>query len=275
MRVSAASEPSLPAKASEDWYSASEDLIVVLDGATARTETGCVHGTAWYTTRLGLALTAAAADRSRSLPDALARAIELVAAEHPECDLTHPGTPSAAAGMLRINKAALEHAVLGDVTVVVESRTGPVRALTDSRVEGTARAQRDAADRLPIDSPEKLAILVEMKHAELAARNTANGYWVAASDPSVASHALVGGTPVGDVRRAAVLTDGAARAVQPLTLLDWPDVLNLLDHRGPQSLLELVRHAEAEDPAGARWPRNKRSDDATVVFWSFEPEPLE
>jgi len=273
MRVSAASEPSLPAKASEDWYSASEDLIVVLDGATARTETGCVHGTAWYTTRLGLALTQAAADQSRSLPYALARAIERVAAEHPECDLTHPGTPSAAAGMLRINNAALEHAVLGDVTIVLDGR-GAVQAFTDSRVERTARAQRDAADRLPIDSPEKLAVLVEMKHAELAARNTPSGYWVAASDPSVAEHALVGETSAGDVRRAAVLTDGAARAVHPLALLDWLGVLDLLDRRGPRALVQLVRDAEAEDPAGARWPRNKRSDDATVVFWSFEPDPL-
>ena len=32
----------------------SENLIVVLDGATARTDTRCVHGIAWYAVKLAI-----------------------------------------------------------------------------------------------------------------------------------------------------------------------------------------------------------------------------
>ncbi|MFF0471528.1 hypothetical protein ACFYPX_29345 [Micromonospora zamorensis] len=46
MRVSTASEAGNPKSPNEDWAMASENLIVVLDGATARTGTGCVHGIA-------------------------------------------------------------------------------------------------------------------------------------------------------------------------------------------------------------------------------------
>lgn len=266
MQTTSATEPSETGRTTEDWHSASDTLIVVLDGATARTDTGCIHGTAWYTQRLGIALTTLAGDLNRGLPDILATAIETVAAEHPDCDLTHPGTPSAAVGVLRSNGHDLEYILLGDVTIVLDDTTTGATAVVDSRVETTARAERDAADRLPIDAPEKLNVLVRMKHAELAARNTVDGYWVASADPGAAAHAITGSRPASRVRRAAVLTDGAARAVTPFALLDWPGLLDLMEEATPRALLRLVREAEASDPDGGRWPRNKRSDDATAVF---------
>ncbi len=60
--------------------------------------------------------------------------------------------------------------------------------------------------------------------------------------------------------------DGAARAVDPLNLLDWHGVLTLLSTDGPSELIRRIRAAEATDPAGTRWPRNKTHDDATAVL---------
>src|SRR5437588_9355589 len=48
MRVSTVTEPGDPARDNEDWVTADPDLVIVLDGATARTATGCAHGIAWY-----------------------------------------------------------------------------------------------------------------------------------------------------------------------------------------------------------------------------------
>ena len=39
---------------------------------------------------------------------------------------------------------------------------------------------------------------------------------------------------------------------------------------GPAELLARVRAAEDADPDGARWPRSKLRDDATVLYW---PQP--
>ncbi len=47
--------PGDPGTPNEDWVAVTSDLVVVLDGATVRTETGCVHGAAWYTGELGAA----------------------------------------------------------------------------------------------------------------------------------------------------------------------------------------------------------------------------
>ncbi|GAA4434855.1 protein phosphatase 2C domain-containing protein [Phytohabitans houttuyneae] len=267
MRVATASRPADPAAPNEDWAFASQHLTVVLDGQTARTATGCGHGVSWYTATLGAAIAALAADPDLPLGAALARAIELTAARHPACDLGHPATPSATVAVVRLGQRTVEYLVLGDTTVLMDT-TGGLRVVTDSRIEAAATAERRAADRHPIGSPQKRAALLRMKHAELALRNRPDGFWVAAADPAAAGHAITGEEPRDGLRRLAVLSDGAARIVAPFARLDWAGVLDLLESHGPEGLIERVRAVEAGDPAGARWPRNKASDDATAVYVS-------
>jgi len=257
-----------PSGPNEDWLSAGSDVVVVLDGATVRTGTGCRHGVVWYVRNLGARLVAEAADESRPLPDVLAGAIRGVAARHPECDLDHPGTPSAAVGIVRVEGDGIGYAVLGDVSLVVDTGDG-ITVVCDDRVSRTAPAERTAVDDHPIGAPEKAEALVRMKHAELAARNRPGGYWIAAADPDAARHALVGRVPL--VRRFALLSDGAARAVDLFRVLDWGEALDL----SPEDLVARVREVEAADPLGEGFPRNKASNDATVVHVTGVVGPAE
>src|SRR6266511_3772616 len=159
MRVSAFSDPADDNGANEDYVSAAPGLVVVLDGATVRTETGCSHGAAWYANHLGSALSTLASDRRVSLSTALRTAIQHVANQHGECDLNHPGTPSAAVAVLRINGDTLEYLLLGDITIVIDSTDG-LHVVVDDRVDATARGEREGADRYPIGSPEKQSALL-------------------------------------------------------------------------------------------------------------------
>jgi hypothetical protein len=265
VRVTASSEPGSPDAPNEDAFFVSPDggTVAIFDGATARTGTGCTHGVAWYTHGLAGAL----AGYARLTPaKALAAAITDTAARHRNtCDLGHPGTPSAAVAIVQARRKTLRYLLLGDVTVVLGLGHG-IRVLTDSRVQGTARAERQAADELPSGSPEKAQALVRMKQAELTARNVAGGYWVAAADPAIVAHAITGELPRQHLQQAALLSDGAARAVDPFQLCDWRGLLTILTTAGPGELIRQVRAAEAADPAGIRWPRNKIHDDATAIL---------
>lgn len=247
----------------EDRAVVGHDCVVLLDGATVRTGTGCRHGVPWYVGQLAAAIL----DNADLGPGAaLAEAIERTADQHRStCDLDHPATPSAAVAILRLSGGLLDYLVLGDTTIVMQ-RGDSLAVITDDRVNRTAVAERTAADLLPVGSPEKAEALLAMKHAELAVRNRPGGYWVAAADPAVVEHAIVGRVPVGEVRQVVMLSDGAARAVDAFDLLDWPAVLDLLATDGPDELITRVRSVERSDPAGARWPRNKTSDDATAVY---------
>jgi hypothetical protein len=261
-----------PSGLNEDWMACSSDLVVVLDGATVRTESGCSHGPAWYARKLGAAIISHAATRSRSLQEILAEAIQDVATLHiGTCDLNDPAAPSAAVAIVRVEGDYIRYLVLGDVTVVADLGH-EVAAVSDDRVSKTALNERKEADSLPIGSPEKTAAMLRMKEAELAAKNTPGGYWIAGSDPGAVNYAITGEWTTETVCRLAVLTDGAARFANTFRPgVGWEAVLEILKHNGPGRLIEHVRLFEHADPEGRRFARNKKSDDATVVYAVPQP----
>jgi hypothetical protein len=266
VQIVTASEPGSPDKPNEDGVVVTANMTAVLDGATVRTETGCIHGVPWLVKNLAGSLV----KNKDLLPaEALALAITETAQAHREaCDLDHPGTPAAAVAIIQAHGDYLRYLVLGDVTIIVEEDDG-LRIITDNRVDATAVAERVAADALPTGSPEKSEALIRMKHAELAARNVAGGYWVAAADPAVVSQALTGEIPTKEIRRLALLTDGATRAVITFKLYNWPDLLDMLIAAGPSELIKQVRTAENADASGTWYRRNKVHDDATIATIQF------
>lgn len=264
MHIAAATAPGSPDVPNEDHFVITPGLVAVIDGATVRTETGCTHGAAWYAQTLGAAL-AYHVTWEIPLQFVLEQAIIDVAVRHEKtCDLSHAGTPSAGVGIVHLLPDRVCWLVLGDVTVVLDTTTG-VQVVSDQRISQSAAAERAEVDRHPIGSPEKAEALIRMKHVELAARG--RDYWVAAADPLVATHALTGEVPFDELYRFAVLTDGAARQVDLFQISGWPGVLDGLRSAGPEwHIQQLVRGVERHDPLGVRFPRNKCSDDATVVY---------
>jgi hypothetical protein len=203
-----------------------------------------------------------------ALTTALARAIEDVASLHRHtCDLKHPGTPSAAIAILRKAGEVFQWLVLGDVTLVLD-QGDTVRVVTDDHGH-VAAAEQAEADKFPIGDPRKAEAMIRMKRVELAHRNVPGGFWVASTDPTVAEHALTGEVPASDLQRALLMSDGAARLADTFKMLTHADVLKLVATQGPQEVIRRVREAESQDPEGRRWPRNKRSDDATALLCDF------
>jgi hypothetical protein len=100
-----------------------------------------------------------------------------------------------------------------------------------------------------------------------AARNSPGGFYVASTIPDAAYKAIRGTLPTAEVRRAALLSDGAARLVERFHLIDWPELLHLLATEGPDELIRRTRHAErAETDADRATRRGKEHDDATAVL---------
>jgi hypothetical protein len=210
---------------------------------------GRAHGTPWYVRRLGTRLLDLAENEAGTLTAALGRAIAAVAAAHPECDLESVGSPSAAVAMLRVDGDSAEYLVLADVSIALETGAG-LEVVTDDRVSASVGG-------LDWSAPDVVARIAERRAAD---RNRPGGYWVAAADPAAAGHALAGS--VTGLVRAAVLTDGAARAADLLGM-PWASIIGM-DAAG---IISAVRAAERRDAACERWPRYKVSDDAAAVTW--------
>ena len=272
MAVMTATRPGVAERENEDWVGAGGEVVVVLDGVSAPGGSPCVHGPAWYVRRLGPALLTAAADRDVPLRTVLQRSIEQVNALHSDCDLASPGTPAAAVGLARLEPDVVSTLVLADVTVAAADREGRVRAVSDDRVASALDPQlREAALALPFGSPEQRTALRAMSVDQLARRNTAGGYWVAAADPHAAREALVDEHPRDQLQELALLTDGAAALVDTYNAATWPGLFDVLRVDGPEAVIDRVRDLEAGDPDGHRWPRFKPSDDAAVAHIRIDP----
>lgn len=59
-------------------------------------------------------------------------------------------------------------------------------------------------------------------------QNKPGGYWIASIDPAAVQQALVGEVDAGHLRRAAVLTDGGARAIS-FKLIDLDAFMETLE----------------------------------------------
>ncbi|MGW7108806.1 hypothetical protein ACWGHU_21875 [Streptomyces xanthophaeus] len=241
-------------------------FAVVLDGlSTAGLETGCVHGVPWYVAQLGGHIVAALADPATPLADALATALDRVAALHQTCDLRNPGTPSATVAILRERPGALDHLVLADSPIVLEGVDG-FTTLTDLRVDEVCQDLRAETERHETGSPEHRSSVAKLVAAQREIRNTPEGYWVASAASEAAVHALTGTVDSSDVRSAVVVSDGVSRLVTEYQMASWADVFTQLRNDGPAALIGKVRQVEASDPHGRRWPRYKAGDDAAVAF---------
>jgi hypothetical protein len=141
-----------------------------------------------------------------------------------------------------------------------------LRVVSDDRVTRLATTERAAASASPTGSARHLRRRAQLTTALRRARNRPGGYWVAAADPQAATHAITGSLARKELHRAVLLSDGASRLVDVFGLATWAELLALLDESGPAELLRRVRAAEAADPQGQRWPRTKRSDDATAIY---------
>ncbi|MFD8964430.1 hypothetical protein ACFV0C_05390 [Streptomyces sp. NPDC059568] len=257
MRIELASVPGAAARPNEDWTSVAlpaagrGGTLVVLDGVTPPAgDDGCVHGVSWFTSRLGGALAELSGSRrDMTLAEVLGVSIARTADAHREtCDLSHVRTPQATVVLARWGPDEVEHLVLSDSTLLLESPDGGVRAVLDDRL-----------DRVPREVLRSVASTDTLRNAE-------GGFFTAAADPAVAAKAVTGRTPTARVRSLLALTDGAARWVEVFREGGWADCLALVRKNGPQELIDRVRAAEWADPDGVTFRRGKTSDDATVTY---------
>lgn len=269
MRISLATEAASIKRPNEDFVAATDDVIVLLDGATVpgNLETGCRHGTRWFARQLGSEIFTRLVGRPDvNLADCLADAIKALANRHSDtCNIAHPGHPSATVIMVCERPHGFEYLVLADSTLVIETES-EAKAITDNRLAQVAIEQRKNLRKYPPNTAERDAAFAELTAMLRQHRNKPGGFWVAATDPEAAYHAITGTEDHDAVRSITAMTDGGSVIVDRFGSLDWTELVSALREAGPDGLIRMIRNLERSDAACQRWPRSKPHDDATVVF---------
>lgn len=263
-----------PGHASQDRHLILPNAVAVLDGATNPDQPPGRDG-GWYAGQLALAIASRITDHARDLTSVAEAGIAEVTREH---QLVPGDSPSSTLTLLRWSDAAhpLEGFVLADTVLVVRLHDGTVLTRCDDRIDRfSADLQAGYRARLAAGSgydTEHRRLMDQLRDHQAKGRNQPGGFWVAEAQPYAAHEALTVAINPGDVRDAAILSDGASAAVDVYGRFpNWTTALDVMGERGPGAVIGAVRAVEADDAQARRWPRAKVHDDATAVYLRFQP----
>lgn len=219
----AATRPA-PGTDNDDTFVTGPRFAAVLDGCTdPGRDSGCEHDVPWLVAHLSGHLAAGLATEGAPLTDVLAQAIERTGADHPDCDLSNPDSPSSTVTIVREDDDRLEYLVLADSPLLLEHSDGRISHLVDDQV-----------DHLPSYTFDAVAHW----------RNRPGGFWVASTDPDAAYHGVTGALPRDEVRRALLVTDGVSRLVDRYDW-SWDHLVTVATTSGPAALIDAVHSQDA------------------------------
>jgi hypothetical protein len=271
--------PGDPAKANEDAFGHDAAAAVVLDGATPLGD-GLMPGpsdAAWIAQFGARRLLAHLRDgpkgektgARKALRGALGDAQKSFEAlrRHPPEEIWQ--TPCASMMLAVTGDAGIEFLSFGDCAALVQPEGGAVTVVGetfDKRAAEAARARAIAGEKglspaSGLNRPEFLTVL-------RAARNRINsgGNWLFSPDVTVAAHAkrrLVKMTPGTLVLLA---SDGFLALASDYGAYGADSLMQAATIKGLKALGEELRAIEAGDAGGDKFPRFKKSDDATALL---------
>lgn len=278
-RIDALTAPGDPARPNDDAWAARARFAAVLDGATGLGGKlmDAPSDAAWLATRAAETLARRAEHATGH--DLIRAALTEIEAEFLATRRVAPTEryelPMASLMMIEILEPyALAANWFGDCIALVMRPGEPAQTVgeaLDHRGDETARAAALAASlgihpAGALSRPEFLAD----RRAARNRHNTEGGAWVLAPDRACADHAMSAhiAAPAGSLILLA--SDGFSALVSDYARYDPTTLVEAALRGGLKPLLEELRRIEDEDPHGARFPRFKKSDDATAVLLRVE-----
>ena len=182
--------------------------------------------------------------------------------------------PSAGLVVVRWQESLIEYLLLGDCSLTlvdIQTRHHEViqetklRRLDDSAIDELSKFRRSGLSYA--EAKERLMPTLQ-KHRRMM--NTEEGYWVFGLDPTAVSHAITGHLKLDTDTALILASDGFSRLWDTFGAVDagW-GVYHSLATDGASTLLKKLRELENQDRGADRWPRFKKSDDASVALVSF------
>jgi hypothetical protein len=163
---------------------------------------------------------------------------------------------------VRLGDGELEAGWIGDcVALLIRGdsyvRLGPARETRDAEAAFAASLASHG-----LGAPKKSAPILE----NLRARRGRPGIRVLSVEPEMMDHLETVRTPCAPGDELLLMTDGFAAPVDSYGVLDEAGLAMLLPQEGLAGLAQRLRAIEHDDAACTRFPRFKRSDDATALW---------
>lgn len=274
--------PGTPGKANDDALGSTASIAFVLDGATGLGDAPLMPGesdAAWvaHTARdLLLQQTGSTSDLRaiiRVVAQGLVVRFEKERSREPQARWEMPWSTLSLIG---VEAGRLNIAYVGDSRVLIETQDdeihnfgpNPSRSAFESKLAAKMIAQRknEALGMASI----RATVLEDLRRARNTV-NTPSGFWALGADTAVAENATVTSIALDGPATVLLTTDGFYALVEDYKRYGDRELIATAQTLGLAILGRELRHIEDDDPNGERYPRMKKSDDATALLVRVEP----
>lgn len=274
--------PGTPGKANDDALGSTASIAFVLDGATGLGDTPLMPGesdAAWvaHAARDLLLQQNGSSPNLRAIVGAVAHGIVArFEKERLREPLARWEMPWATLSLIGLEAGRLNIAYVGDSRVLIETHddevhnfgTNPSRTAFESKLAAKMIARRKS-EALGMDSI-RATVLDDLRRARDTV-NTPNGFWLLGADPAVAENVTVTSIALDGPATVLLVTDGFYALVEDYKRYGDRELIATAQTLGLAILARELRHIEDDDANGERYPRMKKSDDATALLVRVEP----
>lgn len=178
--------------------------------------------------------------------------------------------PSSSISIIRYNHEYLEYFILGDCCILYKD-SDRVQRIYDDRV---SRLDKRVIERITeiretkkVSALEARLMCLEDLKRNRQLKNTREGYWVLGFDEEAVCHALTGKLAVHNKINICMITDGFSQYYDTFNLAEnEAEFFKKLENEDVKDLLLQMRRVQDMDEFCEKYPRLKKSDDATLVY---------
>ena len=272
--------PGSPERENDDAMGATSSIAFVLDGVTSLVETPLMPGrsdAAWVSHTARDLLLKHGPDAVKDLRGLLRDVAFEITKQFEALRLRPPGAryelPWTTISLVGVEPGRMHIAYVGDSRVLVETADDAIHnfGISPSRSAfETGLAAKMIAARKGIGvEAQRQTVLPHLQRARDIV-NTPQGFWLLGADAAVGEHAKVATLELSGPATVLLATDGFYALKEDYGRYGDRELIATAQTVGLKILARELRHIEDDDPEGARYPRMKKSDDATALLVRVE-----
>lgn len=263
-------------KVNEDIVYVTDSYGWVIDGATGLNKknfTGCSSDAYWFVNEWNNYLKDNILDNDTSIQEVVFKGIDYISNKFYQIatkNIDKIDFPSASIAVIRINNAKVEYFLLGDCTLVVENKNGKSLIIKQNLLDKLDTKAKIEMSELMVnkgvnfmEARQKINSLL-IKHRLL--KNTPDGYWTLEFDKNAVKNCLCGCLDFEKCQKILLMSDGFSAIFDNYNYVDENNIISLVEKHGLKKICKIIRFIEEEDADILKFPRFKKSDDASAVI---------
>lgn len=267
----------------EDAMGATHSVAFVLDGVTGVADTPLMRtksDAAWVSqTARDLLIEHGTEAAGRDLAGLITKVAQGITArferERSRAPAARYELPWTTLSLIGVEPGRINIAFLGDSRALIETSDDeihnfgpPARSTFEQKMAAKMLAARKGQ---PLGTDTIRATVLDDLRRARETVNTAGGYWLLGADAAAGANVVVKSIPLEGPAVALLATDGFYALVEDYRHYGDRELIANAQTLGLHILGRELRHVEDEDPVGERYPRMKKSDDATALLVRIEP----